>query len=834
MVGIVIVSHSQELASGVRDLALQMCRERHVAIAAAGGLEDGTLGTSYDRIEQAVREALSQEGVLVLMDLGSAVMTTQMVVEMLEPEERTRVRLCSAPLVEGAIAAAAAAAAGQSLDDVQRAAERVLADAPKLQVDQIESDRKKPPRKRDVLSEPPGPLVSAEIAVPNPMGLHARPAMQLVETACRFRSRITLSNLSRKSAPVNAKLPMQVAFGATARQGERIRIEAAGADAEAAVAALRGLVESGFGEMDAAADVQPSPDRSLPESMTIPLRPPDGRMQGIGVSEGYAVGPAFVQLPDTSMGKPVPPADPDAPEKEAVRLHHAIGEARSRLERLQARVEGETDRNTGRIFAFQRMLLEDAQVVGQMESAIRSGRSPAETAVRAVFAEWKARAARLDETMRARMVDLADVESRLLRILGGNRQADRIHLTKPAIVVAADLTPSDVARLDRTRVKGIATAAGGAGSHTAILARSWGIPAVAGLGEAVLAIPDGTMIALDGAAGVFEANPPESVAEAFRRRADRMAAFRAEAMASANRPAATRDGKSVSVLANAGDTDSVRHALGAGADGIGLLRTEFLFLNRSAMPGEDEQYAVYREIAEMAHPKPVVMRTLDAGGDKPLPGAAMGAGHDPALGVRGLRWCLKRPALFQVQLRAMLRAAVAGNVKIMFPMIATRRELNQALSALSAAGESLARDGLAHAKAVAVGIMVETPAAAVSADILAREVDFLSIGTNDLTQYTLACERGNPELAALFDPWDTGVLRLIRRTIECARAAGRPVSVCGELAGQERAIPLLLGFGLDTFSVAPARLPAVKQWIRQQDRTACIEAAEKSVHRLTI
>jgi phosphotransferase system enzyme I (PtsI) len=322
-------------------------------------------------------------------------------------------------------------------------------------------------------------------------------------------------------------------------------------------------------------------------------------------------------------------------------------------------------------------------------------------------------------------------------------------------------------------------------------------------------------------------DPSDETIAAYRKHAEQFAEFRADALAGADQPAITQDGKQVAVKANAGDPDSVREALRYGAEGIGLLRTEFLYLNCSTMPGEEEQYQAYREIVEMMNPRPVVMRTLDIGGDKQLPGIGVGPETNPFLGVRGIRLCLKRPDIFQPQLRAILRAAFAGNVKIMFPMVATLEEVSGAKASLSDAGDSLARDGLEYAADIEVGIMIETPAAAVNADILAREVDFLSIGSNDLTQYTLACDRGNRNMDYLFDTWNPAVLRLIRRVIDGAHAAGKWVGLCGEFAGQQEAIPFLLGLDLDEFSVASARLPEVKQWIRQLDSAACRADTEK-------
>jgi len=419
------------------------------------------------------------------------------------------------------------------------------------------------------------------------------------------------------------------------------------------------------------------------------------------------------------------------------------------------------------------------------------------------------------------------VENRLLRLLLGAREKEWSGLTHPSIIIAADLAPSDLAQLDRALVKGIATAFGAAASHTAILARAWGVPAVMGLGEEILAVADKTGLALDGTTGFLEIEPSSDTVKKYLKHAERFAEFQTGVVAKAHQPALTQDGKRVSVLANADNPNSVREALQCGAEGIGLLRTEFLYLNRSTMPEEEEQYKVYREIVEIMGQRPVVMRTLDIGGDKQLPFIDIGPEINPFLGIRGIRLCLKRPDIFQPQLRAILRAAAAGNLKIMFPMITTLEEVSKAKAALSDAADSLARDGLEYARDMEVGIMIETPAAAVKADILAPAVDFMSIGSNDLTQYTLACDRENRGVDYLFDTWDPAVLRLIRSVIEDAHAAGKQVGLCGEFAGQREAIPLLLGLGLDEFSVSAVRLPAVKHWIRQSDTAACRAETKK-------
>lgn len=822
MVGIVIVCHSDILARQVRETALQMCQGSRLVIGVAGGLTDGTFGVSFERIDKALTAAMSDDGVLVLMDLGSAVMTTQMVVETMAAETQRLVRLSNAPLLEGAIAAAAAAAGGQNLDAVQRAAENILQAVPK-----IEAAETAPAPSSDLDRSSKENSVSAEAVVPNALGLHARPALLFVKTAAAFKSRIRLQNLTRQRAPVDAKMPLQVAFGGTARKGDRIRIAAVGPDADQALAALVALVGQGFGEIQAASASAEGSDSAVAGGSVAKPAPPSGRLLGVGVSEGTAVGPAFVYRPDAPAVVFNASAAVFDAQRELGRLRHALAAAADQLAKLQDRVAQEMDPRAGWIFEFQRMLLGDAAFVRQMEDAVLSGGCSSEKAVRTAMGLWKERAWQLDDVMRARVVDLQDVENRLLQLLSGGCQALCIEPEQPSILIAAALSPSEVADLDRTKVIGIATARGAAASHAAILARQRDIPTVMGLGETVLMIPDRTRLALDGGSGRIELDPSPKAAAAFQKRAADLSRFQSEALANAREPAVTLDGKQVAVWANATDPASVREALCRGAEGIGLLRTEFLFLNRGHMPSEEEQYRVYRDIAAAADGKPVVIRTLDVGGDKVLPYLENTVEQNPALGLRSLRLCLAHPEVFQPQLRALLRAAAAGNLKIMFPMVAVEKELAAARDALDQAGRDLAQRGVKTPAAIEVGIMIETPAAAIKARGLAQKVDFLSIGSNDLTQYTLACERGHAALGDLFDAGDAAVLWLVRRTIAAGRAAGVPVALCGEFAAQKDAVPILLGLGLDTFSVAPSRLPLVKQWIRRLNSSTCRAAAEK-------
>ncbi len=821
MVGIVIVAHSEQLAAGVCEVALQMTGGAAVPVLPAGGTEDGRLGTSFEKVQDALRRVL--EGgydALVLADLGSAVMVTQMVLETLPPEWQERVRLTSAPLVEGAIAAAVAASGGGELETVQRAAEQALA------ISKIPELETLPPPP----VEGPGEGIleeSTELIVPNPTGLHARPAALFVQTAMRFRADITVQNLSHNRSPANAKSMMEVASRGTAWQGERIRIVARGEDAKEAIRTLRALVESGFGEMGETPPAPPpgyKPEPAPPQPVRGEV---EGQLRGIPAASGIAIAPVFQYRPLTWHVERRVVSDV---EVEVSRLHSALEQARQELLVLQQEIAAR-DAQTARIFEFQRMMLEDPVLIGAIEENIRQQGSNAEVAVEEIFSEWVARFAQGDsELSQLRAADVQDIHRRLMRILVGAEEQDLLRaLPQPVIVVARDLTPSDTARLNREKVKGICTVGGGATSHIAILARMWGIPAVVGLSEGVLNIPDGTIVAVDGEAGLIEVNPSQENLRRYEESRIQREALAAVALSRAGQPAITLDGHRVEVLANIGDVPSAYEAVESGAEGVGLLRTEFLFVDRATMPDEEEQYAAYRAIADVLGSRPLIIRTLDIGGDKPIPYLKLPPEANPFLGMRAIRLSLNHPEVFQPQLRAILRAGVKRNIWVMFPMIATRDEVLQAREALEQAKADLERAGIPYAKDIPVGIMVETPSAAIAADLLAPLVDFFSIGSNDLTQYVLACDRGNEQLRSLYQPLDPAVIRLIQQVIEAAHRFGKKVGLCGELAGEPIAIPLLLGLGLDEFSMTPAAIPYAKELIRALSTAEAREIARQAL-----
>ena len=488
-------------------------------------------------------------------------------------------------------------------------------------------------------------------------------------------------------------------------------------------------------------------------------------------------------------------------EQEWCALRAALDATAADILRARASVAGRAEERDAAIFDAHLLFLEDEALLSPARAGIFDRREPAARAwadaVAAAAAAWDDLE---DPYQRARAADLRHVGEQVLAHLAGHGAAT-VTAKAGGIVVAPDLAPAEVAALGGSSVAGIALAGGGPTSHAAILARALGLPAVAGAGAALLAVPDGTSLILDGDAGtVTVAPPPEAVAAAGRRR-ERQTRDAAAAREQAAAPAVTLDGVAVRVEANISGPEDVPAAVAAGADGVGLLRTEFLFLSAAAMPGEDEQAAAYTAVADALGGRPLTVRTLDAGADKPLPYLALPLEANPFLGVRGLRLGLARPEQLLCQLRAVLRAAASHDVRVMFPMVATVDELRRARGLLDEARASLLHDGFAVPARLEIGVMLEVPSAALLAEKLAPLVDFFSVGTNDLTQYTLAAERGNAGVAGLADPLHPAVLQLIRRTALAAAAEGRRLAVCGEVAGDRLAVPLLLGLGATELSM---------------------------------
>jgi len=812
MVNLVLVSHSPSLVSGVAELARAMTQQSRVVIATAAGTGDPLhpLGTNAEKIHRAIEAAYSEDGVLVLMDLGSAIMSAEMALEFLPEDQRHNVLLCAAPMIEGSIAAAVQASLGGTLQQVAAEAMGALA----AKAEGLSHIQQAVSATLDATA-----LVGAQtllLKIENRLGLHARPAALFVQTAARFKSEIQIARATNEARRVNAKSINAVgSFGV--RQNEVIKVFAAGPDAVEALTALQKLAAAKFGEDD----TTPQPvAESAPRKVVVAA---DGSFAGVPASPGYAIGPA---VPLHFAEPKVERRAVDDTAAEWARLQAALDVVRESTRQLRDQVARAANSYDAAIFDAHLMFLNDPELMEQARQGILGEHVNAEWAWRNVIDASAAAFDGIDdEYMRQRAADVRDIGRQVLVQLTGQQSAAM--MDHPGILVAVDLAPSDTARLDRSLVLGICTERGGPTSHSAILARTLGIPAVVGLGPIVTQIAEGTPLIIDGQTGQVWTNPAKKMVADYTARLTQWREARDKARAASIAPAITQDGLAVEIVANIGNPDDARAALTNGAEGVGLLRTEFLFLDRRDAPTEQEQFDAYQAIGEVMGMRPVIVRTLDVGGDKPLAYLDLGHEDNPFLGQRAIRLCLNRPDIFKTQLRAILRASAGHNFKIMFPMIADVSEVRRAKAQLAEVRAELLAEGAPLADRVDVGIMVEIPSAAVMAHAFAPDIDFFSIGTNDLTQYTLAAERGNAAVAHLQDALHPAVLIQIRQTVRAAEAAGKWVGVCGELAGDPLAIPILLGLGVKELSMASGSIPKAKEIVRALNMTEAKALAAK-------
>lgn len=801
MVGIIIVSHSRALAEGLVDLVRQVASDQvPIAIAAGVGPDNQEFGTNAIEIMEAIQALDNPDGVLVLMDLGSAILSAEMALELLPPDLHERIRFCPAPLVEGAISAGIQASLGSDLDTVCREAMGAL-DPKKEQLGAA---------KPEVVSPAVGETqteAAAHVLVTlhNQHGLHARPAARFVQLAASYDAEILVSNESKAKGPVSAKsLNALATLGAV--QGSEIKISATGSQAQQALEALEDLVKTNFGEKH--------PPR--PEAAPAQVKPAiveEGDLQAVPVSEGIAIGPLYLYHPPLP---PIPEHRIEESEPAWKRLQQAINLTRSSIQERRRRVAGELGDEQAAIFEAHLLILEDPDLADRARHLIFIDHFNEAAAWNEAIQEIARSYQALDDVyLQQRAADVLDVGSQVLYSLAGKTAATEIELTEPVILFAPDLTPTQTAQLDMSKVLGLMTVAGGPTSHSAILARSMGIPAVAGADPSIETMPAGTFLGLDGFQGTITINPHPQKLSRLEQRRQQWVDQREALLKTSHQPASTRDGRHLEVAANVGNLRDAELGNANGADGVGLLRTEFLFQSGENPPDEETQLAALVEIASLLNPRPVIVRTLDVGGDKELPYIKLPEEANPFLGVRAIRLSLREPDLFRTQLRAILRAATGTNLRVMFPMVTNLRELRAARQMLDEEHLKLAKADIPHGWPLQTGIMIEVPAAALTSPVLAKEVDFFSIGTNDLTQYTLAAERGSAALAEFADALHPAVLRLIHQVVGAAHAEGKWVGVCGELAGDPVATPVLVGLGVDELSLNPGGIPRVKAIIRQ-------------------
>lgn len=816
MVGLVIVSHSRDLAAGVAGLAASVS-ESAVPVAHAGGVgaDRAELGTDATQIMEAIESVFSEDGVLVLMDLGSAILSTETALELLGEEYAGKIRVCPAPVVEGAVAAAVQIAVGSDLDTV--ASEALDALVPKrrqLGLDGPSGSGESLPAEAPTTGRVSEPIdagrheesTTRTYEIRTEHGLHARPAAKFVATISRFDAQVQVRNVTRNTGFVAATSLNRVALLSVA-SGDTIEVRADGADAHQVLSAIERLVTENFGERLVARTVVETADhREFSGTET-------GSIRSVGVSEGWAVGPLFF----TDLTEPkVPDSAATDTDTELKQLDAARARVRNRLKEQARSLSERGLAEEAEILDAHQLILDDPDVdkkVRRMvgESGLNSARAYAD-AMQQLANEYSMNP---DPYLRQRAADIFDVRMRVLVELLPHGGEETRGPARPSILYARELSPSQTADLDPSLILGIITEGGGPTSHAAILARALGIPAVAGSKIEPAAIPAPVSAALDGNTGEVVVNPDAATESHYRAQRDVWQRRRTELRERSAGPACTTDGRNIVVLANVGDSAGSDEVNSNGGEGVGLLRTEFLFLSRRRAPSEREQVDLLSRVFDSVGKKPITVRTLDVGGDKVLPFLSQKREENPFLGVRGVRLCLRERALFKEHLRAILQAGTGRDLRIMLPMVAQIEEIESARELLFEAAGELRNEGVDVGDIPPLGIMIETPAAVLHASRMTEHAAFFSIGTNDLTQYVMAAERGNDALVHIADPCHPAVLRAIRSSVEAADGAGIDVSVCGEAAAIPETAVLLVGLGIRKLSMSPGAIPSMKDLLRR-------------------
>ena len=827
MIGIVVVSHSRALADAAVALASEMTDPDHrPSIKVAAGLDETTFGTDAAAVSEAITAADSGDGVLVLLDLGSAVLSAEMALEFLDPELAGRVRLSSAPLVEGLVGAAVAAGAGADLEAAAAEAEQgLVAKSQHLGTGDVGPDSHreadaKPLQKAGEDQQSHYENVR-EMAVTAAHGLHARPAARFVRAVGAHPGvEVRVRNLDTGSGPVDGRSLTGIAT-LDARQGHTIEVSASGETAVDLLEELAALAETGFGDLEPAAAPAPAAGSSPAARAGASVVPTTGPTFGLEAAIGPVVlGDVAARLDDYRIG------DVDA---ELHALDVAVARSRTELTDLVDQTTARVGAGEAGVFDAHLAILEDPDFQDPVRDGIRVGLS-APQAVGERAAELRARFESLtDAYQRERGADVTSVGDRLLRALTGpeptgSRESGQAEAHGQGVLVVQELDPAAAVLLDPTETLGVITLGGAATGHGVLLARARGLPVLTGASTA-RDVREGTLVAFDVRSGRLVVDPGAEELGEFEALLEERAEARDRMMAAAGEPAVTRDGHHVLVKANIASVAEAGLAAAAGADGSGLVRTEALFGDRATAPTVAEQVADFERIAELLAGGTITIRTWDVGGDKPLPFHPQAAEANPFLGVRGLRAFREDPRPLVDQLEAVCRLAREQRVRVMFPMVTTVEEVDWALARLDEAAGRLP-DG--RPDGLEVGIMIEVPAAALRPEALSTLLDFVSIGSNDLVQYTLAAERGNPALGDLADAADPAVLRLIRDTVTGV-AEGVDVCLCGDAASDPDLALLLVGLGVTELSATAASVPRVKDAVRQASLADLQDLAERAL-----
>jgi len=796
MVGLVLVSHSNKLANATLSLVRAMSGDDvKISVAAGVGENNEDLGTDAMEIHQAIIDVLGSEnnsGVVVIMDMGSAVISANIALDFLESSDREKVRLCSSAFVEGAIVAGVACKIGSNIDSVVNEAKLALKQKTEHIEDRLSNNfsdisNKEIPNTVDYITK--------NITIPIPNGLHMRPVTELVRIVGNYNSDIKIKNLSNGKGPVSARSMTEV-LSIEALYNNDIQITASGDDAEKALSELIKAVNSGLGDSLIKDDNPKTNIQNKP----------------VGISRGIAIANAYYLEHKNIL---IPKEKSNNPNEEIEKSKNSILKTKEEL------LNKSKSSPNGDIFKAQIAILEDPSLINKANNYIFIEKLTASSAWNISLDEIIIQYQNLkDENLRQRALDLMDLKQIILKNLGLKEEKnEKIHHEKEIILITKDLSPNQVYSLDTNVVKGVICIENAPSSHSSILLRSRGIPSVIQAKYADFSLenlPKDTIIAIDGESGEIMVNPNNNTLKNLKEKQNLITKQKLIEKQNSLKPAITKDEKTIEISANVGKAEDSQIALENGAEGIGLLRTEFMFIDKEAPPTENQQVESLYNILQNMSEKPITIRTLDAGGDKNIPYLNLYKEENPFLGIRAIRISLKNEKMFQQQLRAILRVGKDFNTSIMFPMISTMSELLEAKKQLYIAHKALKSENISHKWPIKTGIMVEVPSVAILAEDFAKEVDFFSIGTNDLIQYTMAMDRGNPAMHDYFGgELDKSVQQIIKNVVNSAEKAGIPVSVCGEIASDPKTVPILLRLGIRKLSMNPSSIPQIKHVIRE-------------------